>query len=278
VRRWLGHAVAAAILLALLARLGTGPFQDGLRHVDALTVAGACGLAIVTTTACAWRWQTVARGLGAGIPLPAAVAAYYRSLFLNLSLPGGVAGDVHRGLGHGVRAVFVERSAGQVVQVTLTVAVLLVAPSPVHAAMPVVAVALVIAALAAVALGRRRRWPAAAVLSRRAWTGIALASILVLAGHVATFVIAARAAGVDAPASQLLPLALLVLTAAALPNVGGWGPREGATAWAFGAAGLGASAGIATAVVYGVLVLAAGLPGALVLAGTPMRRRGARSG
>ena len=53
----------------------------------------------------------------------------------------------------------------------------------------------------------------------------------------------------------MLPLALLVLLAAALPNVGGWGPREGVTAWAFAAAGLGASLGVATAVVYGVMVL-----------------------
>ena len=68
-----------------------------------------------------------------------------------------------------------------------------------------------------------------------------------------------------APPSELLPLALLVLLAAALPNVGGWGPREGVTAWAFAAAGLGASLGVATAVVYGVMVFVASLPGAAVL-------------
>jgi glycosyltransferase 2 family protein len=55
------------------------------------------------------------------------------------------------------------------------------------------------------------------------------------------------------------------MQAAALPNVGGWGPREGVTAWAFAAAGLGASLGVATAVVYGVMVFVASLPGAVVL-------------
>ena len=65
----------------------------------------------------------------------------------------------------------------------------------------------------------------------------------------------------------MLPLALLVMLAAGLPSVAGWGPREGATAWVFGAAGLGAEQGVATAVVYGVLVLVASLPGALVLVG-----------
>jgi hypothetical protein len=50
-----------------------------------------------------------------------------------------------------------------------------------------------------------------------------------------------------------------------LPNIGGWGPREGVTAWAFSAAGLGAGLGAATAVVYGIIVLAASLPGGVVL-------------
>jgi hypothetical protein len=71
---------------------------------------------------------------------------------------------------------------------------------------------------------------------------------------------------VTAPPGQVLALALLVLLAAALPNVGGWGPREGVTAWAFAAAGMGASRGVATAVVYGVMVFVASLPGAAVLA------------
>ena len=70
----------------------------------------------------------------------------------------------------------------------------------------------------------------------------------------------------------MLPLALLVLAAAALPNIGGWGPREGVTAWAFAAAGLGASQGVATAVVYGVMALVASLPGAAVLVAAFVRR------
>ena len=74
------------------------------------------------------------------------------------------------------------------------------------------------------------------------------------------------------PPSELLPLALLVLLAAALPNIGGWGPREGVTAWAFAAAGLGASLGVATAVVYGVMVFVASLPGAAVLVPAWVRR------
>src|SRR5437763_1081092 len=63
------------------------------------------------------------------------------------------------------------------------------------------------------------------------------ASAAVVAGHVATFVLATRAAGSAVPLGRLLPLALLSLLAMSVPlNVAGWGPREGVTAWAFGAA------------------------------------------
>jgi uncharacterized membrane protein YbhN (UPF0104 family) len=294
--RWLPLAAAAATLAFLVWHVGTGPFLDGLSRVDGGALVAASGLAVLTTTCCAWRWRIVARGLGVELPLGTAVAAYYRSLFLNVTLPGGVVGDVHRGwshgrdtsdVGRGLRAVAWERSAGQLVQAVLTVAVLLAVPSPVRAIVPFAALAL-IAAVAGVALAARMR-PGAGVsrwarlrsaaardlrdglLARRAWPAIVLASALVVAGHAATFLVAARSAGATAPLSELLPLALLVMLAAALPNVGGWGPREGVTAWAFAAAGLGASLGVATAVVYGVMVFVASLPGAVVMLATWVR-------
>jgi uncharacterized membrane protein YbhN (UPF0104 family) len=267
-------AFAGGTLAVLVWRVGTGPFLDGLRTVDGQALAAASCLAVLTTVCCAWRWRTVARGIGVDLPLGAAVAAYYRSIFLNVTLPGGVVGDVHRGITHGLRAVVWERSAGQVVQIVLTVAVLLVLPSPVRGAVPLAALVL-LAAAAGIALAMRAGRPRWArlrsdmrdgLLARRAWPAVALASALVVAGHAFTFVIAARTAGVSAPLTQMLPLALLVLLAAALPNVGGWGPREGVTAWAFAAAGLGGSQGVATAVVYGVMVFVASLPGAALLA------------
>jgi uncharacterized membrane protein YbhN (UPF0104 family) len=252
---------------------------------------------VLTTVCCAWRWKIVARGLGIDLPLPAAVAAYYRSLFLNVTLPGGVVGDVHRGIsngrdendvGRGLRAVAWERGAGQVVQAVLTVVVLLLLPSPVRSSVPLVAIALVAAVLGVVLVARvrpgdgRSAWARVrnavagdirdGLLARRAWLGITLASALVVAGHAVTFMIAARTAGTTASPSRMLPLALLVMLAMVLPSVGGWGPREGVTAWAFGAAGLGAGQGVATAVVYGIMVLVASLPGAAFLVMAWFRR------
>ena len=291
-------AAAAGTLTLLVWQLGTSPFLDGLHAVDGTALAAASGLAVLTTVGCAWRWRIVARGLGIELPLSTAVAAYYRSLFLNVTLPGGVLGDVHRGFSHGrdtgdvgrgLRAVAWERTAGQVVQVVLTVAVLLALPSPVQDDMPLVALALLAVAAGIVLAARvrptaaRSRWARLrgiaardlrdGLLAGRAFPAIALASALVVAGHAVTFLIAAHTAGATAPPSRMVPLALLVLLAGALPNVGGWGPREGVTAWAFAAAGLGAAQGVATAVVYGVMVFVAVLPGAAVLVAGSVRRR-----
>jgi glycosyltransferase 2 family protein len=276
---WGRVAGTAATFAVLVWRLGTGPFVDGVRTVDGGALAAAAGLAVLTTVCCAWRWKMVAGGLGVDLSLPAAVAAYYRSLFLNVTLPGGIVGDFHRGVRHGrdvsdvgraLRAVAWERFAGQVVQAVLTVIVLLALPSPVQSSMPLVAIALAVAVFGGVLAARRR--PGGVRLARRAWLGIAVASALVVCGHAVTFLIAARTAGISAPPSRVLALALLVMLAMVLPSVGGWGPREGVTAWVFAAAGLGADQGVAAAVVYGVMVFVASLPGAAVLVVSWSRR------
>jgi glycosyltransferase 2 family protein len=286
--RW-ARLVGPALTIAVLVwRLGTGPFIHGVRTIDGGALAAAAGIAVLTTVCCAWRWKTVARGLGLDLPLPVALAAYYRSLFLNVTLPGGVVGDVHRGVRHGrdvrdigraLRAVAWERCAGQVVQAILTLVVLLALPSPVQSSMPIVALAVAVALCCVVLVVKARldgrslwaRFRRAAardsreLLAGRLWLGIALASALIVTGHTITFLLAARTAGTTAPFSELLPIAVLAMLAMVLPSVAGWGPREGVTAWAFGAAGLGVQQGVATAVVYGVMVLVASLPGALVL-------------
>ena len=289
---WVRLAGGAAILAVLVARVGTGPFVDAvhLTSVGALLVAGV--VTAGTTVASAWRWRLVAHGLGSEVSLPAAVGAYYRSQFLNCTLPGGVLGDVHRAVAHGrnagdmsrsVRAVGWERSAGQAVQVVLTVVALLLLPSPVRSSLP----AIVAVGLAGGAGPPARRvrgqghagLPARIVravtadvrnglLDRRLWPGIVLASSVAVAGHLVVFLVAAWTAGVPASAGELLPLALIVLLASAIPtNIAGWGPREGAAAWAFGAVGLGAAQGTTVAVVFGVMVLVATLPGAVLLLG-----------
>jgi glycosyltransferase 2 family protein len=71
---------------------------------------------------------------------------------------------------------------------------------------------------------------------------------------------------VTASTGRLVVPVLIVLLASAVPtSIAGWGPREGAAAWAFGSAGLSAAQGVTVATVYGVMVLVAVLPGLAVL-------------
>lgn len=282
----------AAILAVLVWRVGAGPFLDGVRRVDGWSLLAAAAITLITTVASAWRWRTVALGLGVQLPLGTAVAACYRSQFLNSALPGGVLGDVHRGvrhgldardLGRGLRAVAWERTAGQVVFGALALATLLLLDSPVRAAMTWIAPVVLVAALLGVAAVRAlpqhgaSRWALVVrtargdvrtvLLDPRAWPAVVVSSVVVAAGHGAVFLVAAWTTGTDASPALLWPLATLVLLAMVVPlNVGGWGPREGMAAWAFAAAGLGAGQGVAAATAFGVMGLVATLPGAVVLA------------
>jgi uncharacterized membrane protein YbhN (UPF0104 family) len=301
------RALGGALMLAVLVqRLGTGPFLDGLRGLGPGVLLAAIGIGCVTTVCSAWRWRVVAGALGMDLPLGAATAAYYRSQLLNCTLPGGILGDVDRGLRHGadagqlgrgVRAVVWERTAGQGVQLVAALVALILLPSPVHRAMPAIAGGAALAAALVLVAGRgaRRHGPArlvrgvrtaaveirGALLHPTSWPTVLLTSLLVVAGHVGMFMLAALASGVHGEPLQLLPLALIVLLAAAIPlNLGGWGPREGVAVWVFAAAGWPAGTGASVATAFGVLVLVSVLPGAGLLLADWLRlrwRSGSRS-
>ncbi|MCD2188083.1 MULTISPECIES: lysylphosphatidylglycerol synthase transmembrane domain-containing protein [Actinomycetospora] len=295
--------VGALLVGAVVVHLGTGPVLDGLRAVSVEAVVAALGLGLVTTAASAARWCLVARGVGLRLGFGRALADCYRAQFLNSVLPAGVLGDVHRAVDHGrrnadvargVRAVVIERVAGQVVVIAACAALLLVLPGPVRDVVDPAAVLGVLAVVAAVALGvvpalRRRssvvvpaqrtgsadgsrahgalaalgRDLRAGLFARRTGPGVVVLSLVATAGHLALLAVAA---GPVAPLGVLLPLLALALLSMGLPvNVGGWGPREAVTAAAFGAAGLGAATGLTAAVTYGVLALVSCAPGLGVL-------------
>jgi len=292
-------AACVTVLWFLWRRVGAAPFGAGLRAVTWQAVVAFVTLTALTSVCSAWRWRVVARALGVDIGLPGAVCAYYRSLFLNSVLPGGVLGDVHRAVTHGrragdvvrgLRAVAWERLWGQVVQAVLTSVVLLTLPSPVRPALPYVLAGVACVAGCAALVVRRAARRGRSRLARGAqtvfadlrhgllapdvWPKLTLASVLVVAGHTGMFVIAARVAGCTAPLGELVALLTVVQTAAVIPlSIGGWGLREGAAAWVFAAAGLGAAAGVTVSTLYAVLALAAVAPGAGLLLGDAVRRR-----
>jgi hypothetical protein len=291
-----------AVLWFLWRLVGAAPFRGALGAVTWQAVVAAATLTALTTVCSACRWRVVARALGVDIDLPTAVGAYYRSLFLNSVLIGGGLGDVHRAVAHGLRAgdvvlglraVAWERMCGQVIQAAMTVVVVLILPSPVRPAMPYVVAGVAgvaaIAGCAALIVRGAARWriPRLArvatavsddlrhgVLAPNVWPQVMVTSVLVVAGHTATFVIAARVAGSTARLGELVVLLLVVQSAIVIPlSIGGWGLREGTAAWAFGAGGFGAPTGVTVATLYAVLMLAAVFPGAGLLLTDSVRRR-----
>lgn len=286
--------VTGGVLALLVWQVGPAAFVRGVQGLDLVTAGTALALGAASTACNAARWCRVARVLGVRLPLGAAIADYYRAQFLNAALPGGVFGDVHRAVRHGtvgpargrrVRAVVLERIAGQVVLLPLAVAAVLLAPAlrelrwgllvTALAAAAILGGAVVIAALLARTGRRAARWRRVLAEALTELRGLAAPgacarvlalSVAALAGHLALFVVAARSVGVAAPVGQVLPLAVVALVAMSVPaNIGGWGLREGAAAAVFALAGLGAAQGVAVSVAYGVLALVSCLPGVGVL-------------
>lgn len=278
--------IGGGVLVAIVARVGTGPFLHGLQSLNGAAIGAAVVLAAIATAAAAWRWQLIARRLGVGLGWPTAVGMYYQSQFLNTVLPGGVIGDVQRAVGHGrradsvgmaARAVAVERTVGQVVQLGIAVVIVMLFGAEFEGVLfPAIGAILVVLAVAAIAAAwasiRVRRVLRHEVDELRAGLGspaVAIqavaASVVVVCCHVATFAVATFAVGLDVPPLRLLTLAIVVLLAASIPfNIGGWGPREGVAGWAFAVAGLGAAAGVSAATLFGVLAILSVAPGVIV--------------
>jgi len=287
-----------ALMLAVAARVGAEPFVRGIAAVSPATIVAALALAAVATAAASWRWRVIADRLGLALAWTPAVSAYYRSQFLNTVLPGGVIGDVDRAVAHGrgigelaqaSRAVVVERSAGQVVQLVIAGVALVSLGMSAYAPAVGVLMLVVVVACAAVVVAARRSARIRVVIGReltilRIALGdfptivrVGAASTVVVGCHVATFVVACLAVGVPAPLEQVIAVALITVLAASIPlNVGGWGPREGAAAGAFAALGLGAATGIAASTAFGMLAMIAVVPGAAVIAASALRRQATR--
>lgn len=287
--------LGAGILVAIVLEVGAEPFVRGIASLTPAGAAAALLLGAAVTAAAAWRWRVLAGRLGLALGWGASVSSYYRSQFLNAVLPGGVVGDIHRAVSHGrsvrqpaqaSRAVVAERTAGQAVQLVLAAVVLVSLGSSAYApAVGIVLLALAVACVGLVVAARasahaRRTITRELVTLRFAFGTIGIvvevlvASTIVIAGLVAMFLVACLAVGVDASPDRLIAVALIAVLAGSIPlNIGGWGPREGAAAWAFAATGLGAGAGIAASTAFGVLALIAVVPGAAVVAASALRRR-----
>ena len=254
----------------------------------------AVAISVVQVAVLAWRWRFTAGRLGVDLSFLSAWREYYLSIFLNQVLPGGVLGDVSRAWrqaraqirvdepgGPAVRAVIFERLSAQAVMTIVAVVSLAALPVTVDAGSRWVmfwagagAVLIVVATLVWI-----RRQSSARLLSGRVLADLRsahlsgpvfaaqLASAIIVVGtYLATYLVAARAVGVETPLPVLLPLVAPVLMTMLIPvTVAGWGLREAAAAVLWAAVGLTAADGVLVSVAYGLLVLFGSLPGALFL-------------
>jgi len=304
VNRWLSFGLRLAFTLALLGvlawQLDTRQLLTRLGDLSPGWVMLAVLIGIPQVVLSAWRWRMTAHQVGIALHWPTAIREYYLATFLNQVLPGGIVGDAARAWRHGnaqnrldatshsgpaIRAVIIERASGQVA--LLLAAIVAVGLSPAlrggisewWEAQGTTGwwILLALLLLCAVVIGRLRHrpWPALtqfgrdikrALLAVSVWPAQLASSLLIVATYVAVFLFAAQALGLQRPIVELLPLIPPLLMAMAIPlTIAGWGLREGAAVVIWPLAGMPAQEGVALSVTYGLLILAASLPGLAVL-------------
>lgn len=236
----------------------------------------------------ALRWQLTARCIGVPLPIGRALAEYYLSGVINMTVPGGVLGDGLRairsreinGFETAAHAVLIERLAGQLaLAVVLCAGLLLSGISTLQQAGVIGLVLFAVGMIVGPRLARvlpLRYVPDAVgrfrVSIRQSWFGPRigmtqiLLSLLIVAANLASFTFAAAATGSTVGLVEVLFTVPLILFAMLIPfSIGGWGYREGAAAAIFPLIGATAAAGVSASVIFGAVILVANLPGLLVL-------------
>ncbi len=291
--------VSLVVLAALLIWLDPASIAAEIRHLDSRWVVLALLVNVNQMVISAWRWQLTAHRLGLALPWRRALADYYLASFTNQVLPGGVLGDAWRAQRHGSRshhpgvawrAVIIERGSGQLTVVVVALAVLGLSPAWRPALTGLWPAAAIFAGLIGLALmivlvlTRSRQHPESAhilksdlfraLIARGAWVLQIPAALAIVFSYALVFSLSGWGIGVGLSLPMLLTLALPVLVAMLVPfTVAGWGFREAAAAAVWLSMGLPASQGVAVAMAYGIVVLIASLPGALVILLNPLSRK-----
>jgi uncharacterized membrane protein YbhN (UPF0104 family) len=293
------RAVQAGIAIGLLALVwhvadGAGAALM-LAGADPVWLAAAVAMLTVQTVISAQRWRLTAGQLGITLYRRTALREYYLSQIVNQALPGGVVGDAGRavrtrdraGLMASGQAVIFERLAGQIALFGVMVAgfgATSLVPGgvdwPVWADLSVGG--LIVAGLGLPCLlwvvghslragfAEKLQGQGAALWHALAAPKVRLAQIALSFGavlcNIAGFGFCAWAVGVALPVAAILALVPLILFAMVVPlTISGWGLREGAAAALFPIAGASASDGLAASIAFGLVFLAAALPGVVLL-------------
>ncbi|HEX6978349.1 MAG TPA: lysylphosphatidylglycerol synthase transmembrane domain-containing protein [Alphaproteobacteria bacterium] len=299
-RSWLFPAAKAAVtlfLVGLLAyRVDLEPVAERLGRIDVVLITAATAAMLSQLLLAGWRWSLVIRTLDAELRCRAIVRLTLIGQFFNQTLPSAIGGDAvrawlatHEGLplGKAVNGVLIDRVIALLVLITIIGATLpLLAdrvPDPAFygaAAGIVVATAaglLVFFAVSDRATAVLARWRATAPLARLAadlrrslsdpvrTVPIVMLSVAVHLGVITVGWLIARALSIDVTLIDCIVLIPPVVLLTTLPiSIAGWGVREGAMVVGFGFLGVAAPEALAMSVVFGLVQIAAGLPGGAI--------------
>lgn len=280
--RWIKVACSIIFLVALLWFVDVRSVWARLQAADMTWIALALVAITAATLSMARRWQIVAQSFGIDLSYARAVREYYLAQLVNLAVPGGVVGDVTRAvrtrdavdLKRSAQSVIVERLVGQIYLLGLMFGgfvFILLMPGEVHWAALGWLVPLTLAVLA-LATWKVSRGSSATGRLLHTTLGLLPRFSMLVHGAVTTFGLifgfyaSARAIGVVVPPEAWATLIPLVLCAMLIPlSIAGWGWREGAAAALFPMIGAPASAGVASGITYGLLLMIAVLPAAFIL-------------
>ncbi len=298
--RWLTLAAKAAVTAGLVGwlveRVRLAPLAQSYERLDAGLVAAALVLMFAQLALAAWRWAIVARTIDA--PLPAAGVARLVAIgqFFNQTLPSAIGGDAVRawlatryGLSFARAAVsvIVDRLAALLTLILLIGAMLPAFYARVdQRAVRLVLTLLVLGAtfgfLLIVLFGPYLERKIALWRDARPFVGVSTALARVLTAAASAPLVFALSLGVHVlVAAVVLVLAWslrldvglvdclvivppVVLVTMVPVSIAGWGVREGAMVVGFGLIGVAPADALALSIAFGLLQIAAGLPGGLI--------------
>ena len=301
-KKWLALALKVAVsgglIWYLVGSIDLEAAERRITQTDPVMLVGAACLMLFQMLIAGFRWNTVLKGIGIGLPFWEIVRLFYIGTFFNQALPGGTGGDVVRvymvykadwGLRGALNGVILERVATVLALVMLVVGTLPFFITNLDASGRAWIIPSVALVSAAVALGLvvlclldrlpsgMRRWrivrglgdladDARAVFLR---PSIAIPALIWSAlGHVnIAFAVYVLAIGLNLDISAfdcvvLMPPVLLAMT---IPvSIGAWGVRENAMVVAFGLIGVSAEGATVLGVLLGLVGLAVAIPGGIL--------------
>jgi uncharacterized protein (TIRG00374 family) len=288
-------AVSVGLLTLLLRSMDLAAVAGVLGRVPLWTIPAGILLLVVQTAVLGLRWWLVMAAIEAPIPFRKVLPVTFIGVFFNQVLPTSFGGDAVR-MWHAYRlgidgegavvGVFLERISGLFGLTVLTALGAAYLGSEIDnqalrlgllATLPVAVAGVLVLAM----LDRLpERWRRASVLdkatrlardSRRVFltpaTALPLLLLSMLSHGLAAAAIYTFAEGLQLGLPFLTCVALFsaVILVTAIPiSFAGWGLREGAMVALFAFAGLGADTALALSLAFGVLFIAASLPGCAI--------------